>query len=104
MNYLEIPWWELEHPLENDCPQGPGVREERGPLALEQDLGGLARVEEGALGQRRPDHEALEVVQPEVGDLGLVRVNLDQDVRGLEVPVDDGEAEPVKVSNALRDA
>ena len=66
---LHVPRRQPRHPLEDDGAEGPGVGEERGPLAADHHLRRLARVQEVALGQSVADEEVLEVPHPEVGDL-----------------------------------
>ena len=72
---LHVPRRQPRHPLEDDGAEGPGVGEERGPLAADHHLRRLARVQEVALGQSVADEEVLEVPHPEVGDLVVKRKN-----------------------------
>ncbi len=45
-SHLQVPRGQLRHPVEDDGTERPTVGEESGPLLAQQDLGGLARVQE----------------------------------------------------------
>ena len=53
------------------------------------------------LWQRLLDEKVLEVPEAKVGDLGHLALGLQEDVAGLEVPVDNGGPHAVEMRHAL---